>query len=55
MDKKIEELTNKISDLKKRLPAHSVPPSMMQELEELEAELETEKTREKDQKKAPGL
>lgn len=47
MDKKIEELINKISDLKKRLPAHSAPPSMLQELEELEEQLETERTRKK--------
>ena len=34
--KKIEE---KIAELKARWPAHSVPPSMWQELEELEEEL----------------
>ena len=36
----IKELEIKIADLKSRLPAHSVPPSMWQELEELEEELE---------------
>jgi hypothetical protein len=40
--KKIEE---KISDLKARWPAHSVPPSMWQQLEDLETELEEAKTR----------
>ena len=37
---KIKEIEAKIADLKARWPAHSVPPSMWQELEELEAELE---------------
>lgn len=34
--KNIQELKEKIADLKKRLPAHSIPPSMLIELEELE-------------------
>jgi hypothetical protein len=38
-DKRIQELQEKIADLKKRWPAHSVPPIMMQELDELEEEL----------------
>jgi len=38
--RKIEE---KIADLKARWPAHSVPPSMWQQLEELEDELEKAK------------
>ena len=42
--KKIEE---KIADLKARWPAHSVHPSMVQELEELEDELEKAKEAEK--------
>ncbi len=37
----IRELEKRIAELKRRLPAHSVPPAMMQELEELEEELET--------------
>jgi hypothetical protein len=37
----IRELEERIAELKRRLPAHSVPPAMMQELEELEEELET--------------
>ncbi|MBN1366438.1 MAG: hypothetical protein JW967_00715 [Dehalococcoidales bacterium] len=40
---KIKEIEAKIADLKARWPAHSVPPSMWQELEELEAELEAAK------------
>jgi len=37
---KIREIEEKIADLKARWPAHSVPPSMWQQLEELEDELE---------------
>jgi hypothetical protein len=40
---KVREIENKIADLKARWPAHSVPPSMWQQLEELEAELEEAK------------
>ena len=40
MDKeKIKEIEDKIADLRARWPAHSVPPSMWQQLEELEEEL----------------
>jgi len=34
-----EEIKKKIKELKDRLPAHSVPPSMIQELERLEESL----------------
>ena len=37
---RIKEIENEIADLKARWPAHSVPPSMWQKLEELEDELE---------------
>jgi len=37
----VQELERKIADLKGRMPAHSVNPSMMQELEDLEEQLET--------------
>ncbi len=37
---KVKEIEEKIADLKGRWPAHSVPPHMWQELEDLEAELE---------------
>jgi hypothetical protein len=37
---KVREIEEKIADLKARWPAHSVPPSMWQQLEELEDELE---------------
>ncbi len=34
-----EELERRLADLKARLPAHSIPPSMMIELDELEEQL----------------
>jgi hypothetical protein len=36
---KEEEIKKKIKELKERLPAHSIPPSMIQELERLEESL----------------
>lgn len=39
-EEKVREIEEKIADLKARWPAHSVPPSMWQQLEELEDELE---------------
>ncbi len=36
----IKELEEKIAELKRRVPPHSVPPSMLEELEELEGRLE---------------
>jgi len=38
-NKRIQELEEKIADLKKRWPAHSVPPAMVLELDDLEEEL----------------
>jgi len=38
-NERIRELEAKIDDLKKRWPAHSVPPMMMQEMDDLEEEL----------------
>jgi TolA-binding protein len=38
-EQKIRELEDKIADLKGRIPAHSVQPAMIQELEALEDEL----------------
>ena len=37
---RVKEIEEKIADLKARWPAHSVPLSMWQQLEELEDELE---------------
>ena len=36
---RLEELKERLADLKARLPAHSIPPSMMMQLDELEEEL----------------
>ena len=42
-DERIKEIEEAIADLKGRWPAHSVPPKMWMELEELEDELEKAK------------
>jgi hypothetical protein len=42
-DKRIEEIEEQIAELKARFPAHSVPPHMWQQLEELEEKLEQAK------------
>jgi len=44
---KIREIEERIADLKARWPPHSVPPSMWQQLEELEDELGKAKEAEK--------
>ena len=52
MDKKgIKEIEEEIADLKARWPAHSVPPSMWQKLEELEEQLERARKENADSKK----
>jgi len=54
---RIKELEKQISELKSRWPAHSVPPTMFQQLDELEGELERElekATEEKSGAKAEG-
>jgi hypothetical protein len=43
----VREIEEKIADLKARWPAHSEPPSMWQQLEELEDKLEKAKEAEK--------
>ena len=47
-EEKIREIEANIADLKARWPAHSVRPSILQELEALEDELE--KAKQKDNK-----
>jgi hypothetical protein len=37
---KVKEIEAQIADLKARWPPHSVPPSMWQQLEDLEVQLE---------------
>ncbi|NQU29386.1 MAG: histidine kinase [Anaerolineae bacterium] len=39
---RIQELEEKIAELKKRWPAHSTPPAMLQELDDLEEALSME-------------
>ena len=39
---RVRDLERQIEELKSRWPAHSVPPAMFQQLEELEEELERE-------------
>jgi hypothetical protein len=41
-NERIEELEKQIAELKRRWPAHSVPPTMLQQLDELEEELQRE-------------
>ena len=42
-NERVKEIENAIADLKARWPAHSVPPKMWQQLEELEEKLEQAK------------
>jgi hypothetical protein len=41
-NERVKELESQIAELKSRWPAHSVPPAMLQQLEDLEEELERE-------------
>ena len=45
---RVIELERKIAELKRRIPPHSIPPAMLQELEELEEELEKAREAEKE-------
>ncbi len=47
-DERVRELEKKIEDLQSRLPAHSIPPRMIEELEDLEEELEAARAAAKD-------
>jgi NADH:ubiquinone oxidoreductase subunit E len=40
MNATIADLEKRIDDIKKRMPAHSVRPAMIEELEELQEELD---------------
>lgn len=42
MNDRVQELKQRLEDLRKRLPAHSIPPAMMAELDDLEEQLEQE-------------
>ena len=41
-NERIEELEKQIAELKRRWPAHSVPPTMLQQMDDLEEELQRE-------------
>jgi hypothetical protein len=43
----VSELEQRIAEMKRRVPPHSVPPAMLEELEELELRLEQAKSRER--------
>lgn len=43
----VKELEEKIAELKRRIPPHSVAPAMIQELEELEEQLDKAREMEK--------
>ena len=50
---RIEELERQIADLERQWPAHSVSPTMLQQLDDLEEELEKE--RRKDTRTMEGI
>jgi len=43
----VRELESKIAELRRRIPPHSIPPAMLQELDELEEQLDKAKEAEK--------
>jgi hypothetical protein len=47
-NRSIEQIEADIAELKSRWPAHSVPPHMWQQLEDLEDELERARAEKKD-------
>lgn len=51
MNDRIAELTRQLEDLRKRMPAHSIPPALMAELDELEEQLAEEIARQADREK----
>ncbi len=51
---RVQQIEEQIADLKARWPAHSVPPSMWQRLEDLEEELEKAKKEANVEKDGPG-
>lgn len=44
-DDEVTELEERIAEMRRRIPPHSVPPAMLEELEELELRLEEVKSR----------
>jgi tRNA-Thr(GGU) m(6)t(6)A37 methyltransferase TsaA len=54
-NERIAELEKQIAELKERWPAHSVPPALMEQLDELEEELRLELKRRDEASKAPEV
>jgi hypothetical protein len=52
---KIEELKKQIAELKDKWPKHSVPPAMLQQLDELEEQLEVELRKSRDENSTPEI
>lgn len=48
LQNEIAQLEKQIADLKRRLPAHSIPPAMIAELDDLEDKLEAARARKSD-------
>ena len=44
-DDEVSELEERIAEMKRRIPPHSVPPTMLEEIEDLEIRLEEAKRR----------
>ena len=42
-NKRIEELETKLADLEARLPAHSILPSLIAEMDQLDEQIQSEK------------
>ena len=55
LKEEILTLEKKIEELKKRMPAHSVPIEMMQELEDLEEEISVKKKKLDTNEKGRGV
>ena len=42
-NKRVEELETKLANLEARLPAHSIPPSLIAEMDQLDEQIQSEK------------
>lgn len=51
---RIIELTRQLEELRKRMPAHSIPPALMVELDDLEEELAKEIARQAESRESSG-
>ena len=53
-DTMIDDLKRQIEELKDKWPKHSVPPAMLQQLDDLEEQLEDELRKSREEKSAPS-